>query len=387
MLACGQRLPPFTTLEIPNFMRTLFINGKFSAQRVTGVQRIAASLVQALDQLLQDTGTPDRWVLVCPPGATPPSLAVIEVRIIGPRRGGLHLWEQSFLPLYTAGRTLLNLAGPAPLFKRRQVCMIADAAVFDQPAAYTRTFGYWYRFLFRSVSRSARLVLTISEFSRMRLQLALGHPSLRIEVVHCAGTHLTELAADPSIVDRLKLSKDSYLLAVASANPTKNLPALVDAFRVLKDDRLRLVLVGGSNAAVFADHQNNTPDDATLIRTGPVSDAQLKALYQGALAFVFPSLYEGFGLPPLEAMSMGCPVIASRAASIPEVCADAAEYFDPNSTADIARSMTRVLQDAKLREAMRLRGFERIKQFSWRKAALALLTHLRDVDLAGGARA
>jgi glycosyltransferase involved in cell wall biosynthesis len=260
--------------------------------------------------------------------------------------------------------------------------MIPDAAVFDEPAAYTKSFATWYRFLFKRLAASASLLLTISRFSQSRLAPRLGVALDRLKVVPCAATHMQAIAQDDAALQRLALDGAPYVLAVASANPTKNLPALVEAFRRMPHPGLRLVLVGGTNGAVFA-KETNVRDDARIVRTGPISDGQLKSLYINASAFVFPSLYEGFGLPPLEAMSLGCPVVASNAASIPEVCGDAVVYFDPSSAADMATAIARVVDDAGLRADLRQRGAQRFAAFTWDAAALLLLQHLERAGLAG----
>ncbi|SHL95532.1 glycosyltransferase family 1 protein [Rhizobacter sp. OV335] len=367
-------------------MSRIFINGKFTAQRTTGVQRLALGLVEALDNALATHGTPDQWVLLCPQGARPPALRCISVQTCGPRRFGLHFWEQLVLPWASRHGRLLNLSGPAPLAKRGQVCMVPDAAVFDQPAAYTKAFGTWYRFLFRRMATSAALLLTISRFSQSRLVQRLGIAPDRMKVVPCAATHMQSIVQDDAALQRLDLAGARYLLAVGSANPTKNLSALIEAFARLPHPDLRLVLVGGTNTAVFAG--GAAPhEDARIVRTGPVSDGQLKSLYANALAFVFPSLYEGFGLPPLEAMSLGCPVVASNAASVPEVCGDAALYFDPSSVAEMATAMTRVVDDAGLRGDLSRRGTQRFATFTWEAAAQLLLRHLEHAGLAGRSHA
>jgi|UPI00068BEAE1 glycosyltransferase involved in cell wall biosynthesis len=363
-------------------MNRIFINGKFTAQRTTGVQRLALGLVEALDDALAIRGTPDQWVLLCPQGASPPALRCISIQSCGPRRFGLHFWEQLVLPWASRHGRLLNLSGPAPLGKRGQVCMVPDAAVFDQPSAYTRAFGTWYRFLFRRLAASAALLLTISRFSQSRLAQRLGIAPSRLKVVPCAATHMQSVVQDDGVLQRLALAGGSYVLAVGSANPAKNLRALVEAFGRLPHPDLRLVLVGGTNSAVFAG-ETAQREDARIVRTGPVSDGQLKSLYANACAFVFPSLYEGFGLPPLEAMSLGCPVVASNAASIPEVCGDAALYFDPTSVADMATAITRVVDDADLRADLRRRGTLRFATFTWDAAAQLLLQHLEHAGLAG----
>lgn len=362
-------------------MRTLFINGKFTAQRTTGVQRLASSLVQAFDSLLRENGNSDRWILLCPPGGKPPKLTRIEISYAGSVLGGLHAWEQFFLPVVTFGRPLLNLAGPAPLLKRRQVCMIPDAAVFDCPQAYTFVYRTWYRLLFRKLSRSAQLLLTISEFSRQRLVLALGSHARRLQLVYCAASHMIRVAPESTTLNRFKLEGVRYLLAVGSMNPTKNLPALVSAFRATTMPDVRLVLVGGSNSAVFAGESLEADDDSRVVSTGTISDGELSALYHHAHAFVFPSLYEGFGIPPLEAMSLGCPVVAARSSSIPEICGDAALYFDPLDISDISRALELILTEDSLRKTLIQRGAKRVGMFTWESAAHQLYDQLTAVKL------
>lgn len=362
-------------------MRTVFINGKFTAQRKTGVQRMAMGLIESLDRLLFETGNIDRWILLCPTGSSPPTLKRVEIRIVGVMPGGLHSWEQFFLPTFTLGRPLLNLAGPAPIFKQRQVCMIPDAAVFDHPKAYTFAYGLWYRMLFRTISHSSLLVLTISEFSRQRLSLALGLNARRFQVVYCAATHILTVPPESSILNRFALRGVKYFLAVGSMNPTKNLPALVSAFRAISILDVRLVIVGGANNAVFANESLKAGDDPRVVTTGAISDGELSALYRNAYAFVFPSLYEGFGIPPLEAMSLGCPVVAALAASIPEICGDAALYFDPLDTKDMTRSLERILTDSALRKTLCQRGSRRVELFTWERAARQLFEHLCAINL------
>lgn len=364
-------------------MRTVFINGKFTAQRTTGVQRVAACVVEALDRLLlaEAAAGAVRWVLLCPPGATMPVLRHIECRQVGWRVRSLQAWEQLWLPWAARGGLLLSLAGSAPLLAKHQVCTFHDAAVFDFPQAHTRAFGAWYRFLFRRVGRSASLLLTVSAFARDRLVAALGIAPERVVVLHESGEHFLAVVADAGTLPRLGLREGGYFVAVGSANLVKNFDALLAAFAGLPAAvDAKLVIVGGTNAGVFAARPWRLAADR-LVQAGSVSDAELKALYGSAIGLVFPSLYEGFGLPPLEAMVCGCPVAASSAASLPEVCGNAALYFDPHSVDAIAAAMTRLHDEPALRARLRAAGARRAESFSWEAAARVLLA--RAVPTAG----
>ena len=363
-------------------LKTVYINGKFTAQRTTGVQRVADNLLAALDEHLgQGAGSGTHWVLLCPPAASRPGLRHIEVRQVGTASLGLHLWEQLVLPMVSRRGALLNLSGSAPALKKLQACLFHDAAVFDHPEAYTPLFSAWYRFLFRRLSKVARLVITVSEFSKRRLAHHLGLAGDRIALVHSGAGHLSKVEADLSVVDALGLRRGRFFVAVGSANPNKNHRALIEAFGALpSEEGVRLVIVGGGQGTVFAGEARAHGDDR-IVRTGPIDDAQLKGLYQHAVGLVFPSLYEGYGLPPLEAMSCGCPVIASSAAAIPEVCADAALYVDPRSVSEITAAMKRLLAEPRLREQLRRNGTRRVDELSWSAAARELLSHLDAVRL------
>jgi glycosyltransferase involved in cell wall biosynthesis len=253
--------------------------------------------------------------------------------------------------------------------------------VFDCPEAYSRPFVAWYRLLFARLGRRAERLFTVSAFSRTRLALRLGLPESRFQVLPNAADHLDSVVADDTVLDRHDLRGKRFLLAVASANPTKNLAALVQAFASQVASDLRLVIVGGTNARVFADDVADVTDPPGVTRTGSLADAPLKALYRHALALVFPSRYEGFGLPVLEAMAQCCPVGASNAASLPEVCGDAALYFDPGSIPAIAAAIERLVADADLRDRLRQAGQRQAGKYSWAGTAEQLRTALGEIEV------
>lgn len=357
-------------------MPPLFFNGRFTAQRVTGVQRVAHALLHALDR----HPAAARCVLLCPPSGTPPALQRVAVRRVGPAALPLHAWEQAVLPMAASGGRLVNLAGGVPAFGRPSAVLMHDAAVFDHPEAYTGAFVAWYRWLYRHQARRGAQLLTISAFSRARLAAALGVPQARFALMPPGADHLRAVAADERVLLRLGLRGRPFLLAVGSANPTKNLAALVAARARLGAEAPPLVIAGGANPRVFRDGE--AADPPGVLRAGPVDDAALVALYRHALALVFPSTYEGFGLPPLEAMGFGCPVLATRCAAIPEACGDAAHYLDGPDADAIEAGLRRIVGDAALRERLRAGGPAHAARFGWDAAADTLL---RALDAHGSA--
>lgn len=365
-----------------------YINGKFASQHITGVQRTALGLLQELDRHLA-TMPPDdaraRWVLVCPRGAKVPELAHIEVRHVGLSRIPLSLWEQFRLPWAARGGRLFNLAGSAPALARQQVCMMHDAAVFDRPQAYTPLFRIWYRLLFSWLARTEASLLTVSAYSKSRLEFRLSLQPGRLHVVPNGGDHLTRVDADPGALERFGVLPGGYVLAVGNDNPNKNLAMLEARVQALHARiGLRLVVVGGLNRRVFsAAREEEAVDNDVVRRLGPINDSELKALYQGALGLVFPSLYEGFGLPPLEAMSCGCPVIAARSGAIPDVCGPAAAYFQPDRHDELDALLMRLATDPAWRDVLRAAGEQRFRHFTWRESVSLMLRHLGQHDVLG----
>ena len=376
--------PRYFPIEIDaaaTFMIQVYINGKFFDQPTTGVQRFALEVVSALDALLIQTSSGEfgTFQLIVPSGVKhkiPPLKHIQVVELTGFRS---HLWEQLLLPIFVRNAFLINLSGSGPVFKRRQMFAIHDAAIFDFPQAYTRMFRVWYKFQFWLQARRAQALLTVSEFSRDRLCKHLGIETGRFCVVSNGVNHIHRIESDDGILSELGLKSSQYLLAVGSSNPSKNFATLIEAFSAMKNiDAIRLVVVGGSNPAVFAEQVVSC--DPRILRTGRVSDSQLKALYTNARAFVFPSFYEGFGIPPLEAMACGCPVIASDAASIPEICGDADGYFDPYSILSIQTSLERIIIDGDWRARLRAAGNRKAKEYTWAAAAEQLLLQLSKVE-------
>lgn len=358
---------------------TVYINGKFTRQLLSGVQRVAARLLAELDE--QIPAGHASWVLLCPAGGKTPTLKKIEVRPVGPASLNLHVWEQFFLPWAARDGFLLSLIGSAPWFGGRLACMIHDAAVFDHPHSYTPAFAAWYRHQFRRTARRAPLLLTVSDFSRDRLAHHLGRSRQSIRVVPNGSDHLQSVTADTGVLRDLGLEGRPYFLAVASTNPAKNLARVEDAFLQLAERHdVHLIVTGGGNPKVYA-QRTSMAGHPRLLRIGVTDDAALRALYDSAVALVFPSLYEGFGLPMVEAMSSGCPVITSELEPMIQVCGNAAQYVVATDTQAIGAAMEGLLLDPEQRKRLRAAGLERAGQFTWSAAAARLLGAITGADL------
>ena len=220
------------------------------------------------------------------------------------------------------------------------------------------------KFMINQALRRSDVVITVSEFSKREILKYTG-TSKDITVIYNGinKNFFTEAMSE---------EKGNYILYVGNVKPHKNLVRALEAFSLLEAQDLKFKIVGKKENFITADKEvekvaQKLGDKVEF--TGYVSDNELRELYQRARLFLFPSLYEGFGFPPLEAMSCGCPVIVSNAASLPEVCGDAALYCDPYNPADIAVRIKQLLCNEALQAELRKKGTERVKLFSWERCA------------------
>lgn len=351
----------------------IVINGRFLQRPVTGVERFATETLTALDQLLSAGALPRLSLVLAVPAGTRPAVSFrnMPVEQVGRHQG--HLWEQLDLPMFCGKRRLVNLCNTAPVFKRNQLVVIHDAAVFSVPQAFSASFRVAYKVIHAGLSLMGARILTVSEFSRRDLARHLPLGAERIAVLPESAEHVLRHSPDQALLERTGLGRRPYVLAVSSVAAHKNFRLVLDALTRLDNPPFDMAIAGGGNAKVFGQSVELRSDRVKWL--GYVSDAELRALYEGAMCFVFPSIYEGFGIPPLEAMQCGCPVLAARAASIPEVCGDAAIYFDPRDPAALAQLLLKVADDASLRNTLKQKGLARAQQFTWKRVAQELAHH------------
>jgi len=331
------------------------INGRWLSKSVTGTQRYALEV----SRLLLDDHTFDATLYV-PRGTCIPSWAS-HWRIVELPTNGI-MFDQLVLPLMTARSTLLNLSGSATVWRRRQVAVLFDASTYRFPSNFSWRFRLWYRLMFWLTSRRARSLVTISDFCVSELSDVLRLPPERFHIAACGSEHLraVEPAAPPFSVP------ESFVLCVGTLAKRKNLLPVVEA---LSAADITCVVVGAAGTnRIYADAATSFGSDRVIV-AGRLSDAEIAWLMQRARCLVFPSFYEGFGLPIVEAQAFGCPVVAANSSSLPEVGRESVLYFNPGDPAEALAKVVDLLNSPPLRDRLIEAGRANAERFQWSSAA------------------
>jgi len=300
-------------------------------------------------------------------------------------------WEQAYLPLKLPKAKIDIYHGPnftLPLFSRaKKIVTIYDMTLFITPEAYKRLSRFRVQWLLKLSAKKANKIIAGSENTKRDIIEILKLPNEKIKVIYIGIDDIYRPIADKyklgNIKNKYKIDS-KFILHVGSLQARKNIPRLIEAYSKLPMELLakyQLVIAGKRSwkvEEILAKVKQLGLNDKVVF-TGFVDDNDLPLLMNAANLLVFPSLYEGFGIPPLEAMACETPVVASNTSSIPEVVGDAALLFDPYNIKEMTKAINRALTDVKLRNKLRKRGFERIKQFSWEKAARETLQVYKEV--------
>jgi glycosyltransferase involved in cell wall biosynthesis len=350
------------------------INGRFAAQAQTGVQRYAQESLRAMDALLDERPEVAKLfdiTVALPDAAEMNGLKRISVKHV--KGSANHLWEQVALLNASRGALLLNFNYSGPVLKRDQIITIHDATACVFPESFSLPYRLVHRLLITLLKRRVARVMTVSAFSQTELDHYFG---IKNAAVCTEGWQHSVASGDSAaILDKYGLASGQYLFAAGSLKPNKNFAVIGKALKLLPDLPMKLAIAGAKDISIFA-QDGALFENRRISMLGYVPDEDLAHLYRNAAWFVFPSLYEGFGLPAIEAMANGCPVIAARAASIPEVCGDAALYFDPKDAQSLADVLRRAMQEPGLRKQFLSRVPQRLALYSWRRNAEIIFSQI-----------
>jgi glycosyltransferase involved in cell wall biosynthesis len=352
----------------------------------TGTENYALNLIRALCRGESPT-RPYRYRLYFRDHPTPdlfPDAGCIERRVMPFPRLWTHLrlsWEMLRRPpdlLFVPAHVL------PPVRPRRTIVTVHDLGYRRFPQAHRTPDRLYLELSTRWNARVATRVLADSQATKADLTRAYGTPPDKIHVVYPGIDPALRRVDDPAAIAAVKAKHSiaaDYILYVGTLHPRKNLTRLVDAFARLQSPGLQLVLAGKKGwryDEIFARVQAHGLTDRVLF-PGYVPDADLPALLSGARLFAFPSLYEGFGFPVLEAMRCGVPVVCADTSSLPEVAGDAALLVDPLDTEALAGALARLLADGSLRARLIARGRAQARRFSWDRAARQVLAVVEEL--------
>ncbi|WP_431323465.1 glycosyltransferase [Rhizobium sp. YTU87027] len=354
-------------------------NGRFLAQTVTGVQRYACNILYALDQSVASGETS----ILMPRTAKDPEF--LRLAVVRAGRGTGHAWEQLELPYYARGRRLLNLCNTAPAILRDQIVCIHDANIFAAPDSYSATFRAVYQNLQPILARRSARIATVSHAAARQIARHLPVPFKDIAVLPNGHEHALRwnpaLASAAPALFASRNGERPFVLALGSRARHKNLALLITIAPRLDELGIDIIVAGGGDGIFTSEALEDRPN---VYVVGRVSDDDLAFFLDNALCLAFPSLTEGFGLPIIEAMARGCPVVSSNCASMPEVCGDAAALVTPFEPEAWVHLIQQIAQSKDRRDDLAGRGLEQVKRFSWKQTASGYLELLKQpgADLA-----
>ncbi|RVU02465.1 glycosyltransferase family 1 protein [Mucilaginibacter limnophilus] len=338
----------------------IYINGKFLTQPTAGVQRYAFELTLCLIQKLGNVK-----ILVPKTFNTRRSKIPARNFIKTGNYKNLNIWEQVHLPvfLYNKNALLVNFCNTAPVLVKNKIVCLHDIAFFQNPEWYSKSFYLYYKFLIPKIINSSRHIFTVSEFSKKEIAERFGLNDESISVVYNAPA---QHFICPT-VDQLEIVKEDFFLFVGSFDPRKNLKTLLQAFASPQLKSKKLIVVG-KKWDTFKSEAIMIPPNVTWL--DDCSDDLLSYLYRRASALINCSLYEGFGLPLIEAMASGCPLLLSDIPVFREVAGTHASYFNPLNVNSIVEAISVIDErDADIIKYSIVHNYHKSFQFSWKKSS------------------
>ena len=351
---------------------TIYINGRFLTQPMTGVERYAYNMCKALAELRQP------FTIICPNAPIQACYDVSGLQIIHYGCGNSHFWEQCVLPFFFIGKknyVVLSFTGLGSILIRHKIMTIHDLSFLENPKWFSRAYYWWYKIMTPLAVRTSQHILTVSAFSKQEIRRF--YPFIKAQDITVIYNATDESLFRP--LPQVATPPERFALAVSSLDPRKNFNRLIEAFNDIQGCKLYIV---GARHHVFMQQDDSAAQQENIHYLGRVSDDELVMLYNQAVCFIFPSLYEGFGLPPIEAMSCGCPVLVSDIPVLREVCGDAATYFNPLDVNDIRQAIKHFLATSQgdrndVTSRRHTRSYPLVK-FSWETSAKTLISLLKE---------
>lgn len=336
---------------------SIYVNGRFLVHPRTGVYRYGKEITQRLGS---------------------------EVSLIRPESDGKgwrgHIWEQWTLPTkIPANNVVWSPASSGPIMQKNHVVTIHDLAVFDHPKWFDSKFANWYRLILPILARKSEKILTISQFSKQRILERFNVPEKKVEVIYPGVGAPFKINPESESPNIKKFLPRDYLLFVGAFQPRKNLTTLIAAWEEIRMQypELHLVIVGRTYPNFPGVPIPEDERQIQVIRN--LNDEELAHTYRNAKALVYPSLYEGFGFPVLEAMAMGTPVIVSNSSALPEVAGNAGLYFDPFSVMDLVQKLRDFLDNIFLQKLYSQKAIQQAGKFSWQQSIKDILKSLNQI--------
>lgn len=357
--------------------RRLAVNGKYLGSGFTGVHRVANELVRQLANRSCELNSlfPGGSCFVVPGNVRREKQDLLAVQQGGAFRG--QLWEQLDLPRLTKGDLLLNLCNLAPMASTAAITMVHDAQVFITPRSYSRGFAGWYRRVLPIVGHRHARILTVSRFAASQLVRFGIAPPDRISVIPNGVDHILAQEAQHELRYRHQLIKRKFVVALSTVQLHKNIGVLLKAFSDPALCGLRLVLVGTDDRSRFLAEGHSVPPNVCF--AGKILDGELRALLEFALCVAVPSTTEGFGLPALEGMLLGCPAVVAPCGALPEIAGDAALFAAPDRPDDWVAAFCKLASDVDVWDRYSIAGRKRAAMFTWRRAGDSLMEVIRSV--------
>lgn len=341
----------------------IVVNARFLTQNISGVQRFAYEVSCQLKELYHDD------VQFVAPSNIQQTIYTesLKPKVIGKYTG--YFWEQYELPGYMreiGSPLLINLCNLAPVAYRNKISTIHDITFVKYPKDYPIRMRWMYKLLVPLIIKTSLKIITVSNFSRDEISDYYRIPQDQISIVYNA--------VNSSFYPKRneQLLSERYILAFASTGENKNFRMILQSFLKVSEQNegIKLYIIGEcqreSEYAVYKRYDN-------IAFKGRISDEELISLYSNAIAFVYPSLYEGFGIPVIEAQACGCPVIASNVSTFPEILGTSAICIEPHQKESLVSAILSLCNDNELRAELIKLGFDNVRRFSWQKSGEELI--------------